>query len=287
MYKRFYGLRDNPFRLSADPRFLYVNSGVQETLAALSYGIRSRKGIVLLTGEVGTGKTTLVNTLLDYLRKKKAATAYVFNARENPTEFLELVLADLEVDYPAGASRAQMTIRLNRWLLDRYRARQPVILIVDEAQNLPPEVLEEVRLLTNLETSSEKLLQIVLVGQPELERRLAQPELRQLAQRIAFWTKTSPLSLEQMRDYIRCRLAVAGAPGHPIFEEDALLQIHQYSRGIPRLINLLCEHALLHGYVEDKQCISAEIIAIAAGDALLPLSAVSMKASGTAIAASK
>ncbi|MGA3126632.1 MAG: AAA family ATPase [Candidatus Korobacteraceae bacterium] len=272
MYKDFYGLRDNPFRLNPDPRYLCLNTAVQEAISAILYGIRSRKGILLLIGEVGSGKTTLINLILDRLQKSKVTTGFIFNARENTNDFLELVLTDLGIEYPAGSSRAQMLTRLNQFLLERSKKGQLTALIIDEAQNLSPEVLEEVRLLTNLETSTEKLLQVVLSGQPELVYKLVQPRLRQLCQRIAFHVRLSPLTSEQSREYILLRLAVAGADQRkPIFNDDALKKIHNNSRGIPRLINLLCEHSLLHGFVDEMFPISGETVEKAMDDLVLSL----------------
>jgi type II secretory pathway predicted ATPase ExeA len=272
MYKDFYGLRDNPFRLNPDPRYLCLNSAVQEAITAILYGIRSRKGILLLIGEVGSGKTTLINLILDRLQKNKVMTGFIFNARENTNDFLELVLTDLGIEYPAGTSRAQMLTRLNQFLLERSKKGQLTALIIDEAQNLSPEVLEEVRLLTNLETSTEKLLQVVLSGQPELVYKLVQPRLRQLCQRIAFHVRLSPLTSEQSREYILLRLAVAGADQRkPIFDDAALKKIHNNSRGIPRLINLLCEHSLLHGFVDEIFPISGETVEKAMDDLVLSL----------------
>ncbi len=272
MYKSFYGLTDNPFRLNPDPRYLYLNSVVQEAISAILYGIRSRKGILLLTGEVGSGKTTIVNLILDRLHRMQVTTGFVFNATENTAEFLELVLIDLGIDYPAGASRVQMLTRLNHFLLDRSRKGHITALIIDEAQNLSPQVLEEVRLLTNLETSTEKLLQVVLSGQPELVHKLVQPRLRQLTQRIAIHERLSPLTREQAREYILRRLAVAGADGNkPIFDEDALEKIYVNSRGIPRLVNMLCEHSLMHGFVDERLPVSADTVSKAIEDLSLPL----------------
>jgi len=274
MFKRLYDLRENPFQLHSDIRFLYVNDKVREALAAMAYGIQSRKGIVLLTGEVGTGKTTLLKALLDDLRRKQTAVAYIFNARESGADFLELVLNEFGIEYPTGASRAQMTIRLNRWLMERYTSGQAVVLIVDEAQNLSIDVLEEVRLLTNQEAADGKLLQVVLAGQPELVKTLAQPRLRPLAQRVAFWSRTMPFSFEQVREYVQRRLQVAGATSTSIFNDDALRQIHHYTHGVPRLGNLFCEHAMIRGYVENAKTISPNIIDMVAHDVTMPILAV-------------
>jgi len=274
MFKRLYDLRENPFQLHSDIRFLYVSDKVREALAALAYGIQSRKGIVLLTGEVGTGKTTLLRALLDDLRRKQCSVGYLFAAREGVMDFLELVLSELGVDCPAGISRAQMMIRLNRWLMERYTSGQPVVLIVDEAQNLSMDVLEEVRLLTNLEAADGKLLQVVLAGQPELVKTMAQPRMRALAQRVAFWARTMPLSLDQLREYVQRRLQVAGATSNTIFSDDALRQIFHYTHGVPRLVNLFCEHALIRGYVENAKTISPNIIELVAHDVTMPILAV-------------
>ena len=171
MYKEFYGLRANPFNVNPDPRYLFLTRHTEEALACLTYGIQSRKGFVLLTGEVGTGKTTLINKLLEWLRLQQVATAFIFNSRLNTTQFLDYMMADFGIPCDSKA-KSQILLRLYNWLLDRYRAGETAVLIVDEAQNLTDEVLEEIRMLTNLETFTEKLLQIVLVGQPELEQKL-------------------------------------------------------------------------------------------------------------------
>ena len=181
MYKEFYGLRANPFNVNPDPRYLFLTRHTEEALACLTYGIQSRKGFVLLTGEVGTGKTTLINKLLEWLRLQQVATAFIFNSRLNVPQFLDYMMADFGIPCDSKA-KSQILLRLYNWLLDRYRAGETAVLIVDEAQNLSDEVLEEIRMLTNLETFTEKLLQIVLVGQPELEQKLKQPQLRQLRQ---------------------------------------------------------------------------------------------------------
>jgi len=171
MYKEFYGLRANPFNVNPDPRYLFLTRHTEEALACLTYGIQSRKGFVLLTGEVGTGKTTLINKLLEWLRLQQVATAFIFNSRLNTTQFLDYMMADFGIPCDSKA-KSQILLRLYNWLLDRYRAGETAVLIVDEAQNLTEEVLEEIRMLTNLETFTEKLLQIILVGQPELEHKL-------------------------------------------------------------------------------------------------------------------
>jgi general secretion pathway protein A len=261
MYKTFFGLRENPFNVNPDPRYLFMTKEVEEALSSLMYGIQTRKGIITLTGEVGTGKTTLINRLLDWLRGERARTAFLFNSRMNSMQLFDFVLAEFEIVCDSQ-SRSQRLMKLNQWLLERYRAGETTILIIDEAQNLTLSVLEEIRMLTNLETSTEKLLQIVLSGQPELEEKLKLPELRQLRQRIMIRSKTGPLSKEQTYDYVFERLRIAGATnaGQAIFSPKALEAIHMFSLGIPRVINLLCEHSLINGYAQQKRPIEPEDI---------------------------
>ncbi|MFB3921504.1 MAG: ExeA family protein [Terriglobia bacterium] len=259
MYQKFYGLKENPFNVTPDPRYLFHTKHTQEALASLTYGIQNRKGFMLLSGEVGTGKTTLLNKLLDWLRQSQIATAFVFNSRLNVMQFLDYMMADFGLPREPRL-KSQVLVQLNQWLLERYRAGGTAVLIVDEAQNLSPEVLEEIRLLTNLETSTEKLLQIVLSGQPELDFKLTQPGLRQLRQRITLRSRTHPLSLEETHQYVETRLRVAGSDGRPIFTPEACEAVHVYSRGIPRVINLLCEHALISGYADQRRPIPPETI---------------------------
>ena len=237
MYKEFYGLRANPFNVNPDPRYLFLTRHTEEALACLTYGIQSRKGFVLLTGEVGTGKTTLINKLLEWLRLQQVATAFIFNSRLNVPQFLDYMMADFGIPCDSKA-KSQVLLRLYNWLLDRYRAGETAVLIVDEAQNLSEEVLEEIRMLTNLETFTEKLLQIVLVGQPELEQKLKQPQLRQLRQRLTLRAKTHPLTLDETKAYVQQRLRIAGSNGQQIFDPEAVVAIHRYAAGIPRVINL-------------------------------------------------
>lgn len=259
MYKDFYGLRANPFNVNPDPRYLFLTRHTEEALACLTYGVQSRKGFVLLTGEVGTGKTTLINKLLEWLRLQQVATAFIFNSRMNVPQFLDYMMADFGIPCESRA-KSQILLRLYNWLLDRYRAGETAVLIVDEAQNLSEEVLEEIRMLTNLETFTEKLLQIVLVGQPELEQKLKQPQLRQLKQRLTLRAKTHPLTLDETRAYVQQRLRIAGSNGQQIFEADALEAIHRYSSGIPRVINLLCEHCLVSAFVDQQKVIGCKVV---------------------------
>jgi putative secretion ATPase (PEP-CTERM system associated) len=265
MYKQFFGFRANPFNVNPDPRYLFLTRHTEEALACLTYGIQSRKGFVLLTGEVGTGKTTLINKLMEWLRGQQVATAFVFNSRMDVTQLLEYVMSDFGIPCETK-SKSQMLQRLYSWLLDRYRAGETAVLVIDEAQNLSDEVLEEIRMLTNLETFTEKLLQIVLVGQPELEQRLKQPQLRQLRQRLTLRAKTHAFNLEETENYIVQRLRIAGSNGDAIFEREAATAIFRYSAGIPRVINLLCEHCLVSAFVDQQKLITAEIVDSVARD---------------------
>jgi general secretion pathway protein A len=265
MYKNFFGLRENPFNVNPDPRFLYLTPQTQEALDQLTYGIQSRKGFILLTGEVGTGKTTLVNYLLDWLHRKKTPTAFIFNSHLSVDHLFDFILNDfgIPIDFRL---KSNMLLLLNQWLVERFRAGGTPVLIVDEAQGLSFELLEEVRLLLNLETASEKLLQIVLVGQPELEERLRRPELRQLRQRITLRCNTAPLTLEESYGYIADRLRIGGATGDPVFASEAVEAVYSYSGGIPRVINLLCEHSLINAYVEQLKPVPARMVEEAARD---------------------
>ena len=259
MYKSFFGLKENPFNVNPDPRYLLLTKQIEEALTGLMYGIQTSKGFITLTGEVGTGKTTLVNRLLDWLHHRRARTAFLFNSRMNSSQLFDFILAEFEI-HCDSKSKSQQLMKLNHWLLDRYRAGETVVLIIDEAQNLTFPVLEEIRLLTNLETATEKLLQIVLSGQPELEEKLKLPELRQLRQRIMLRCKTSPLSKEQTQEYMEERLRIAGANSTPIFSRAAMDMVHLYSLGVPRVVNLLCEHSLVNGFVEQQRPIGPKIV---------------------------
>src|SRR5271169_213978 len=265
MYKKFFGLKENPFNVNPDPRYLYLTPNTQEALACLTYGIETRKGFILLTGEVGTGKTTLINKLLEWLHKERVFTAFVFNPRLSVSQFLDFMMADFGIPCESQ-QKGQMLQRLNQWLLDRYQAGERAVLVVDEAQNLSPQMLEEIRLLTNLETSTEKLLQIVLAGQPELEQKLNQPQLRQLRQRITLRAKTRQLTLEETQGYIQERLRIAGAENLDLFTPEAVAAVHRYARGIPRVTNLLCEHALVSSFVDQLNPVPPEIVEEVARD---------------------
>lgn len=265
MYEEFYQLRERPFDLSPDPRFIYFTERHCEALANLVYGIRERKGFLVLAGEVGTGKTTLVNALLDTLERTGILSAFLFNPLLTSREFFEYLLADLNLKYDSQ-SKSQNLIKLNSFLLERYRAGQLTVLIVDEAQNLSTELLEEIRLLTNLETATEKLLQIVLVGQPELSLKLNSPELRQLKQRISLRCSLEALTLSETKEYINTRLEIAGSESQEIFPDSTITDIYRFSGGIPRIINTLCDNALLTGYACDSKTIGSDIIREVADD---------------------
>jgi general secretion pathway protein A len=258
MYNSFFKLQNSPFGTSPDPRFLYMMPHTREALACLEYGISARKGFTVLTGEVGTGKTTLLRRALSSFSNRKVSTAFVFNPRLDVLDFLEFVLTDFGL-VPVNRTKSGMLLQLNRWLIERFRMEETCVVVVDEAQNLSWELLEEIRLLTNLETSSEKLLQIVLSGQPELDEKLRHPSVRQLRQRVSLWCRTQALTESQTHAYVAERLRIAGASWQ-IFSQDALDLVHRYSKGIPRIINLICEHSLIVAYVEQVEQVTARIV---------------------------
>ena len=264
MYENFYRLTAKPFNVTPDPRFLYLSESHKEALANLLYGIQERKGFILLTGEVGTGKTTLVHTLLGRL-EEDTKTAFIFNTRLGPRDFFRYMFEEFGIPSDQK-SKSECLIALNRFLIDRLRKQSNTVLIVDEAQNLSPVILEEIRLLSNLETPTEKLIQIVLVGQPELSEKLSLPELRQLRQRISVRYHITPLSLEETRAYVIERLGIAGNPHDRIFDEGALEVIYTVSGVIPRLINVVCDSALLAGFARGERTIDAGLVTDAIRD---------------------
>jgi len=254
----FFGLELKPFNPTPDPRFLYLSPGHREGLAQLLYGVQEHKGFILLTGDIGTGKTTLLRTLLSRL-DGNTASAFVFDTTLPFEGILEYMLEDFGVAKP-GESHVQRLIALNNFLIERRRAGQNTVLILDEAQNLDLHALEQIRLLSNFETETDKLLQILLVGQPELLDKLDRPELRQLKQRIGLRCSILPLTAEQTRDYIRTRLRIAGARDLGLFSDAAIARIVEYSGGIPRLINTLCDHCLMIGYADQIRRINRAIV---------------------------
>ena len=262
MYETFFKLARKPFNPTPDPVCFVPTKRHNEALAALYHGVRQHKGFVVLTGEVGTGKTLLLRCLLGLLKESKdVAYAYLFNGRLSPTEFLQYILSDFGL--PAnGKSKYELLLDLGRFLTSRGSMGMTTILIVDEAHHLSADILEEVRLLSNLETTDDKLLQIVLVGQPELDQKLDSVELRQLKQRIAVRTHLGALDAEETKRYIEQRLQIAGEEptSSPLFSEAAVSAVYRYSRGLPRLINTICENALIAAYARRLLCVTPEII---------------------------
>jgi general secretion pathway protein A len=261
MYKQFYGLRRNPFEISPDPSFFCSTPGHYEALAALYYGVQRRKGFIVLTGEVGTGKTLLLRCMAELLKRAQVDMAYVFNPRLSEMEFLRYLMTDLRL--PAcGQDKSAMLFQLNDYLLARHARGTTTAVIIDEAHLLSWELLEEVRLLTNMETPRQKLLQIILVGQPELDHRIDSPDLRQLNQRIGLRRKLMALTEVEMQQYLLRRLELASVktPPRMIFSKLAVAAVHRYSRGIPRLANTICENALVSGYAHQLPIITARIV---------------------------
>jgi general secretion pathway protein A len=258
MYLAFYGLREAPFSPTPDPRFLFQSARHREALAQLLYGVRERKGFIVLTGEIGTGKTTLLRTLLERL-DTTTPVAYVHNSALGIEGLLEYILQDWGVKSTAS-THAQRLFELNEFLIDQHRQGRSPALVIDEAQHLSLDTLEAIRLLSNFETTHQKLMQILLVGQPELRDKLNATELRQLKQRIGLRCHIGPLTPEETRLYIRHRLRVAGAADAGIFSDAAVQKIADYSRGIPRVINIVCDHGLLSGYADSKRRIDADVV---------------------------
>ena len=260
MYKSFYHLQRNPFEITPDPSFLFPTMRHNEALASLYYGVTSHRGFVVLTGEVGTGKTLILRSLLGLLQRRDVAFALIFNPTLSPLEFMRYIARDFGLPV-ADKAKDELIHVLNGFLLQRHQKRLTTILVVDEAHHLSPEILEEIRLLTNLETSQQKLLQIVLAGQPELDQKLDSHELRQLKQRIALRCHLDPLNPNETREYMSRRLKIAGATAaSQIFTGPAIEAVFGHSRGIPRLINTICENALLAGYAKHAATITSEII---------------------------
>ncbi len=266
MYTRFFGLNEKPFSITPDPRYLFLSERHGEALAHLVYGVTESGGFIQLTGEVGTGKTTLCRTLLLNRVPSNADVAVVLNPQLSALEFLEAICEELGVKVPKRKDSIKALIdALNRYLLDAHADGRRTILVVDEAQNLAPEVLEEVRLLTNLETAKQKLLQIILIGQPELRELLARNDLRQLAQRITGRYHLEPLSPEETDQYIEHRLKVAGALGE-VFDAGAKRTVFRLSQGVPRLINVICDRALLGAYSQGSRLVSRRLVRRAAAE---------------------
>lgn len=271
MYNRHFSLQENPFNQTPDSDFFFPSDAHKAALDALIYAIRQRKGFCVITGEIGSGKTTVTRTLLRKL-DRNVKVAVITNTHLSPKGVLTMILEDLGVPYKDG-SKDRLLIQLNEYLLSQIQQDQNVMLLVDEAQNLSPQCLEEVRMLSNLETEKEKLIQIILVGQPELKQKLELPNLEQLRQRVAVHYHIEPLDYEDMKNYIVHRLETAksnGADMSQVFEEDAMKLIYQNSRGVPRIINNICDHALLTGFISDQKVIT-ESIALEAIDSALKI----------------
>jgi len=262
MYKTHFHLTRNPFDLTPDPNCFVPTPRHNEALAALYYGVRRHKGFVVVTGEVGTGKTLLLRCLLRLLENSKdIAYAYLFNSRLTPADFLHYVLSDFGLP-ASGKSKSELLIEFSKFLIERGLKQMTTVLIVDEAHDLSADTLEELRLLSNLETTEDKLLQIVLVGQPELDKKLDSNDLRQLKQRIALRAHLRPLTAEQTQDYIEQRLRIAGAQqnGLPLFSPAAVAAVYAYSRGFPRLINTICENSLIGAYAKQMHSVTPNIV---------------------------
>jgi general secretion pathway protein A len=283
MYKNFYRLNRNPFDLTPDPTCFVPTARHNEALAALYYGVRRHKGVVVVTGEVGTGKTLLLRCLLQLFKQShEIAYAYLFNCRLSTMEFLEYVAADFGLQ-SSGLNKSKLLLELSAFVTSRGLKGMTIVLIIDEAHNLSAELLEEIRLLSNLETNQDKLLQIVLVGQPELDEKLDSFALRPLKQRIALRAQLSSLDFAETKEYISKRLAIAGdiQQSTSLFAPEALALIHQFSRGYPRLINTICENALITGYARQMPTVSGDIIRQVAEDFRLDLKIGTAEGKGT------
>ena len=262
MYTKYFGFSEKPFNLTPNPRYLYLSKHHREAFAHLLYGINNRYGFIALTGEIGTGKTTVLRTLLTQLKDDQYRTALIFNPCLSGIELLRTINQEFGIPSRSDQVNELLSV-LNRFLLAQNAAKKTVVLVIDEAQNLKPEVLEQIRLISNLETQSEKLIQIVLAGQPELDELLQRNELRQLNQRIAVRYRLRPMSLKETHDYIIHRMEVAGNAGGAVFSKSALKLIYLNTGGVPRLINVLGDRCLLISYGEEKRKVSTRIAATA------------------------
>jgi general secretion pathway protein A len=259
VYEQFYGFTERPFEISPDPRFEYPSEVHEEALAHLRYAVREGKGFSVITGEAGTGKTTLVHLLLSKL-EGNVRTSYIFNPLLDQADFLNYICDDLGIESKGMRSRGQSLAALHNFLLNCFARGEKVFLIIDEAQSLDPKLLQEVRLLTNLETATAKLLHVILLGQPELNTILEEPRFRPLKQRITVRYHLRPLGLKETKEYILYRLKRAGSRNLKIFDNGAIEEIYKYSTGIPRLVNIVCDNALLTGFSLDQKQIGKKII---------------------------
>lgn len=260
MYLEFFGFRGKPFTITPNPRFIFLSKNHKEVFAHLLYGIRNRSGFIEVTGEVGAGKTTVLRTLFEQLEGDDYRLAFIFNPSLSAEDLLRSICRELHISLPE-AGTGTLLEALNSYLLQQNTAGRTVVLVIDEAQNLAPEVLEQIRLLSNLETESDKLIQIVLVGQPELGALLDRPDLRQLNQRVTVRYHLLPMGFEDTRAYIRHRLQLAGCPEQELFTDRAIRAVYGFSRGLPRLINILCDRALLVAYSEDRSRVDRDSVA--------------------------
>ena len=258
MYNKYYNLKESPFNMTPNSRFFFSSPKHIEALNTMAYAISERKGFVVITGEIGSGKTTVCRTLLNQF-ETGFQIALVNNTLINGRDLLSAILEDLEVDFKPG-SKAKLLSQLNAYLIKQLKENNNVVLIIDEAQNLTPSVLEEVRLLSNLETETEKLIQIIFLGQPELKKKLALPRLEQLRQRIAFYYHLNPLTKEETAEYVRHRLKIASDSDRKYFTDEALELVYQFSSGVPRLVNQICDSAFLNGYVSEVKVINEDIL---------------------------
>jgi len=258
MYTQFFNLKEKPFNITVDPNFLYFSKTHREALSHLTYGITEKKGFIAITGEVGAGKTTLCKAFLSQFTDK-AKTAFIFNPMLSGQQLLEAIIEDFGLT-PEKKNKINLFRQLNRFLISESVKGYNIFVIIDEAQNMKESLLEELRMLSNLETDKEKLFQIVLVGQPQLREKLNSPNLLQLRQRIAVKFHLLPLEKDEVREYIHHRLKVAGSSGDVEFTPNALEKIYMFTNGTPRLINLICDRALLHGYVRETKTIDEDII---------------------------
>lgn len=259
IYNAYFGFSENPFNISPDPEFLYRSPQHEEALANLIYGVRSRKGFIVLSGEVGTGKTTMLECLRDYLETQRIEFAFIFNSRLTPDQFFEMLAYDFDLQCDRK-SKPEVLFALNALLIQQAERGRTTVLIVDESHNLEWEVLEEIRLLGNLENRQGKLLQIILAGQPELDRKLDASNLRQLKQRIVLRCSLDPLSPDEVAGYVETRLARAGKPNQTIFSPEILEEIYKRSRGIPRLINLICDNLLVTAFAMEQRVANVEML---------------------------
>lgn len=259
MYNAYFGFSESPFNLSPDPAFFYRSAQHEEALANLIYGVQSRKGFIVMTGEVGTGKTTMLECLRDFLDSQYIEFAFIFNSRITPDQFFEMIAYDLDLRCER-TSKTEVLFALNQLLLHQADQGRTTVLIVDEAHNLEWDVLEEIRLLGNLENRQGKLLQIILAGQPELDRKLEAPNLRNLKQRIVLRCALNPFSVQETTEYVNSRLEKAGMPNQTIFTPELMSEIHLRSQGIPRLINGICDNLLLTCFAVEARVATVEML---------------------------